>query len=177
MAKCVLNEPIILMLELKNNLKIGMLLTDVTLLWKFKEKEASSPEVTNETSNDNTLVECSSVKKTLLAPFETYKVRFRIVPKRADGVLSIMGLKYRIGATNSQLTSSNSSISIDEMNKAANDASQSMLLGKQLFAIKGSRLNNNPQNMRSVVYDVDNRLNLKIINTTVKMQVNNSRFQ
>ncbi len=120
----------------------------------------------------NDIVECSTVKKTLLAPFETYKVRFSIIPKRADGVLSILGLKYRIGvATSGQLVNSTSSISIDELNKVAAEASQTMLLGKQFFEIKGSRLNNNPQNMRSIVYDVDNRLNLKVINTTARMQV------
>ena len=50
MAKCVMNEPIVLMLELRNSLKIGMLLTDVTLLWKFRDNEGSSAEVTNEVS-------------------------------------------------------------------------------------------------------------------------------
>jgi len=153
MPKVVVNETVAVMFELRNNLKINLLLNDATLLWKYVD---SNGEVTNEVvSGEDTfgdIVECSTLNELNLAPSETYKIRFSLIPKRCGGQLSILGLSYRLS----------SSI------EASNNSS---LIGKQLFEIRGPRLNNNKSAMSSVVYDVDNRLNLKIMNKSAQLQV------
>ena len=159
MPKVVVDETVAVMFELRNNLKINLLLNDATLLWKFVD---TNGEVTNEVvSGEDTfgdIVECSTLNELNLAPFETYKIRFSLIPKRCGGQLSIMGLKYRLSP--SIETSSNNLT----------------LSGKQLFEIRGPRLNNNKSAMSSVVYDVDNRLNLKIMNKSAQLQVKYFRF-
>jgi hypothetical protein len=89
-----------------------------------------------------------------------------VKPKRPAGHLHILGIKYRFGLAD------------DDKSKAQQQRTQTppvmdYLAGKQLFEIRGGRLNNNQQNMRTVVYDIDNRLNLKIIQKTAQLQVIN----
>ena len=170
MPKIVVNETASIMFEMKNHLRINLLLTDITLLWKFVDQstttsvsdESPKPfEVSNEgssTINNQNIVECTTIKELTLASLETYKLRLSFNPLRSHGHLHILGLKYRMG-----LTSFPSDLN--------NSADFSTLYGKHVFELKGPRINNNTQAMRSVVYDTDNRLNFKIVNKTALMQI------
>lgn len=172
MPKVVVNESVSVMFEIKNHLRISLILTEITLLWKFIDQsttasisdESSKPfEVSNECKssdlNQQDIVECSTIKELTLSPHESYKLRLTFKPLRSHGHLHIMGLKYRLG-----LTSFSS-----EANNASTDFNT--LYGKHLFELRGPRLNNNTQAMRSVVYDTDNRLNFKIVNKTAQLQI------
>jgi len=156
----------------RNNLRISLILTDITLLWKFIDQstttstseESSKPfEITNEDKQENlnqqNVVECSTIKELILAPHESYKLRLNFKALRAHGHLHILGVKYRLGLTSFSSDSNNTSVDFNT------------LYGKHLFELRGTRLNNNPQAMRSVVYDTDNRLNFKIVNKTARLQI------
>lgn len=171
--KVYVNETLIVMFEMQNILKISTVVYEATLLWRFEAADGLivTNEVTNESSNE--VVECSMLSELTLTPFETYKIRFSALPKRSNGVLTVLGLKYRIGLP-SQLANSTNSLSVSVSSKAMNESTASdysTLIGKQLFEIKGKRLNNNQQNIRTIAYDVDNRLNFKIVEETARLQV------
>ena len=152
MPKLVVDETCVVMFEMRNVLR-SLPLFQVTLLWRFKDDETSD-EVDNEVESHGELVECSLIREVILAAGHEYKVRFSVRPRRSNGVLSIVGLKYRIG------------LPAEEGSEVSTN-----LLGKQMFEIKGSRLNNTQANMRNVVYDVDNRLNFKVVEHTASLQV------
>jgi len=153
MPKLVVDETCVVMFEMRNILRMSLPLFQVTLLWRFKDDETSG-EVDNEVESHGELVECSLIREVILAAGHEYKVRFSVRPRRSNGVLSIVGLKYRIGLPAEEGSEGSTS-----------------LLGKQMFEIKGSRLNNTQANMRNVVYDVDNRLNFKVVEHTASLQV------
>ncbi len=159
MPKVVAEEPVSVLVDLRNNLKTNLHLTNITMLWKCVDQTpGESAEVTNETEPSevdlSAFVECSVIDELKLVPGESSRVCLLLKPKKASTHLHILGIKYRFGL-------------VDEEKKLHSD----YLRGKQLFDIRGARLNNNQQNMRSVVYDTDNRLNLKIIPKMAQLQV------
>ena len=171
MPKVIVGETVAVMFEMKNHLKQNLILSDISILWRFIETtDPNKPEViniSNESENkDEALIksicDCSVIKELSMTPNETYKVRMTITPHRSHGHLHIIGLKYRIGL-----------LGLDESPSEAMNAKEtySNILGKYLFEIRGPRLNNTTQTMRSIAYDTDNRLNLKIISKTASMQV------
>lgn len=175
MPKAALNEPFAVMFEIRNHLRINLIISDVTLLWKFTSDDSTNEQFSNEVDKSlDHVAECSALKELNLTPHETYKLRLHIVPKKENGTLSILGIKYRLGLASfsANLTTSmmnmSTQLTSDDLT-SSNDLTS--LYGKQLFEIKGARLNNNPANMRSVVYDVDQRLNLKILNEMPLLQV------
>jgi len=153
MPKLVVDETCVVMFEMRNVLRINLPLFEITLLWKFKENETNE-ETGNEIEERSEFVECSLIKEITLSARQEYKVRFSVRPKKSMGVLSIVGLKYRIGL----VSEDNSEVSVS-------------LLGKQMFEIRGTRLNNTQASMRSVMYEMDNRLNFKVIEHTATVQV------
>jgi hypothetical protein len=218
MPKVVVDEPVVVMFELRNNLKVNLIIKDATLLWRFIDSQNNNETTSNDNLNINdeeslkNIIECSKLKELNLLPLETYKIRFSFVPRRSQGQLTVLGLKYRLGLS-SFSTTNTSSVSISTGSSTANQTASiattslmqmaygisnpvfennmdnisnskenslskstmadefTMLTGKQLFEIKGMRLNNNQQAMRTIVYDVDNRLNFKIMNKSPLLQV------
>lgn len=181
MPKVVVSEWVSLTFQIRNTQRISLALFELKPLWKFVEQQhtggeqTESIEVTNEheeTSKDD-LAECTSINELFMSPGETYRVRLKVRAKRTHGHLHILGIKYKL------CVSENPKLVV-AMNNGGGSQQQvldkEVIYGKQLFELKGPRLNNNTQNMRSVVYDVDNRLNLKIINKTPLMQVRVKRY-
>ena len=166
MPKVVIYEKVAVFVDLKNPLKATTLvLRDVTLLCKFVEQTATAAssaesskqvEYTNEINELELIdiVECSKLDEVKLIPNELKRIILLIKPLKA-GHLHILGIKYHFGIEDDQLKI----------------LSADFLDSKQLFEIRGARMNNNQQAMKSVVYDLDNRLNFKIIKKTALMQV------
>lgn len=179
MPKVVVDEWISITFDLRNSLRINMTLFDITLLWKFVEQhqhvgggvdenKAEMAEITNEqdslstnTSIIDEIAECSSISELTMAPTEAYRLRLKLKAKKSHGHLHILGIKYKFCLGDNVKIQMSDKMSLDK----------ELIVGKQLFELRGARLNNNQQTMRSIVYDVDNRLNLKIINKTPLMQV------
>ncbi len=186
MPKVVVNETLAIMFDMRNHLKINLIISDVTLLWKYESDDSTSIVETNELTNTNaeSIVECSTLRELNLAAYETYKLRLHLVPKRSKGTLTVLGIKYRLGLASFLNNSSVVSISnisslsnqltgtnISDSSNNSQETNPNTLFGKQLFELKGPRLNNNQTNMRSVVYDTDQRLNFKILNQMPLLQV------
>ena len=110
MPKLVVDETCVVMFEMRNVLR-SLPLFQVTLLWRFKDDETSD-EVDNEVESHGELVECSLIREVILAAGHEYKVRFSVRRRRSNGVLSIVGLKYRIGLPADWLAVSNTRLSV-----------------------------------------------------------------
>ena len=138
--------------EISKNLKISLILNDVKLIWKYidpsQQLEITTDNFKAENAYEN-LVECSQVKQIVLAAHETANLLLTIRPRKSTGNLSILGVIYGLSIDNQLLN----------------------INGKHLFDIKGARLNNTQQAMRSFIYDVDNRLNFNLINEMALMQI------
>ncbi len=169
MPKVVVDEKVTISFDLKNHLKINLSLKDIKLVWKFVDQTLTSNpemvpyEITNEFDNNreeaDQIAECSKIDECVLNSKESVNVNLKIKPKRSHGHLHILGISYNIGISNT----------FDNNNEQSSNIVN--LHGKQLFEIRGSRLNNTQQAMRSIVYDTDNRLNFKIVNKMALMQI------
>ena len=175
MPKVVVNEWVSVTFNLLNSLRVNMTLCDITLLWKFVEQQPQHShhqqsdsatvndnivEITNEHNHSlsKDIAECSIINELILAPSDSCRIRLKLKVKKPHGHLHILGIKYKFSLAE------NAKIQASLLEK-------DFIVGKQLFELRGPRLNNNQQSMRSVVYDVDNRLNLKIVNKTPLMNV------
>lgn len=188
MPKVVVDEWTSVAFNIRNTLRIGVTLLELTLLWKYVEQqhnsgsgdEAKPPEtieVSNEFEPNAEFAECSSIGEVAMSPGDVCRVRLKLRAKRPHGHFHVLGVKYKLClGENVKLAHLLERMSL---NSAASNVPQAftpnldkeLISGKQLFELRGPRLNNNQQNMKSIVYDVDNRLNLKIINKTSLMQV------
>lgn len=116
-------------------------------------------EITNEFEPNSDVVETNVINELTMSPSDIYRVRLRLRPKRAHGHLHVQGIKYKLCLGEN----------VKLVDRPTLD--KELICGKQLFELRGPRLNNTHQAMKSVIYDVDNRLNLKVINKTPLMQV------
>jgi hypothetical protein len=172
MPKVVVNESVEISFEMKNNFKTNLVLNDLTLLWKFVDQspnaanpnESMNVEITNESEPVQLdIAECSIINELVVKSKDSRLVSLFIKPLRSHGHLHILGVKYTLNPLTPLAT---------DVGNSGAQLNQQSLIGKQLFDIRGSRLNNTQQAMKSVVYEVDNRLNFKLINKTAFMQVN-----
>ncbi len=168
MPKVVVDEKVTISFEIKNHLKINLCLNDIKLVWKFVDQTLTSNpetvpyEITNEFDYNqeeaDQVAECSKIDECVINSKEVINIGLTIKPKRSHGHLHILGISYNLGIANT----------FDNNNE---QSSYINLHGKQLFEIRGARLNNTQQAMRSIVYDTDNRLNFKIVNKLALMQI------
>lgn len=183
MPKLVVNEWTSVTFQIRNTLRIPLALFNLKPMWKFVEQQhggsgGGSESTTNEpieVSNEfddkeqeNAVVECTSIGELLIWPGETYRVRLKVRAKRAHAHLHVLGIKYKLCVSEN---TKQAMLAATSTTTATTTIDKEIIQGKQVFELRGARLNNNTQNMRSIVYDVDNRLNFKIINKTPLMQV------
>ncbi|CAF0762410.1 unnamed protein product [Brachionus calyciflorus] len=173
MPNVVVDEFVEVVFQVKNNLKIDLIMRECVLLWKFIDqnpiKEEGSKinqylEISNELDDDlndrnriSNYAEATSIPEIKLSSNSVKEVSLLIKPKKDHGHLHILGIKYKFKPNN---------VSVQENTDRQHSFSKyfsNQIIGKQIFEIRGKRLNNNQQNMRSIVYETDNRLNLKII--------------
>jgi trafficking protein particle complex subunit 8 len=146
-TKVVVNELISISFEMTCPLKIPLRVSNCTLLWTFNN------DITNENEEKDdysSIVDCSTLNDFIFTPGDVFKISLTFIPRRANGNLSIIGLKYQLGLSSE---------------------SEGNIVGKQLFNLPPQRLNTTPQTMKSIVYQPDNRLNLKVVNPMPLLQV------
>ncbi|XP_039610360.1 trafficking protein particle complex subunit 8 isoform X1 [Polypterus senegalus] len=169
----VVEEPIIVEVIFKNPLKVPLLLTDLSLLWKFHQKNFNLSHsgkeyepISNE--KDAHLKELqgtfkSEVMGTEVIPEfymnseETKVARLKLYPHQT-GDLHILGVVYNLGT----VTSVNS---IDGMDPSSGVKMEASLVsngmsvrGHQDLEIQGPRLNNTKEEKTSVKHGPDRRL-------------------
>jgi hypothetical protein len=140
---CVVGEPILVEVSLFNSLFIPLNVTYVRLTASFEPKQPhqATTDSTNHSELDGPLLGATTRYfkadpiAMVLNPRERKQVRLSIIAL-AEGELNIEGIRWQI---------------------------EGLVEGVKKFQLKGRRLNDTKQHRTSVVYEEDNRLNLKII--------------
>ncbi|XP_057208656.1 trafficking protein particle complex subunit 8 isoform X5 [Triplophysa rosa] len=156
----VVEEPIIVEVVFRNPLKVPLVLSALSLLWKFTLKDFSGPQggtigetITNEkeaaSSKDNAalndIMDTQVIPEFTVSPEETKVARLKLLPRKT-GELHVLGVVYNLDTT-------------DVGSSEDSPASELMCVrGQQNLEIQGPRLNMTKEEKTSVSYGPDRRL-------------------
>ncbi|XP_078543490.1 trafficking protein particle complex subunit 8 isoform X1 [Lissotriton helveticus] len=165
----VVQEPITVEVAFRNPLKVSLLLTDLSLLWKFQPKDFSrqhNGEPREPISNEkdsfpkdidvNDIIGMEVTKEFLINSEETKLARLKLFPHQT-GELHILGVVYNLGTLQSIAT-------VDGVGPAnslqtGKFMSNGMSVrGRQDLEIQGPRLNSTKEEKTSIQYGADRRL-------------------
>uniref|UniRef100_A0A8C7SVZ6 Trafficking protein particle complex 8 n=1 Tax=Oncorhynchus mykiss TaxID=8022 RepID=A0A8C7SVZ6_ONCMY len=164
----VVEEPIIVEVAFRNPLKVPLVLSDLSLLWKFTLKDFSRPQpqdvmvgdavtITNEkeaiaprTVQKHGIITTEVIPEFFMSPEETRVARLKLLP-RQTGQLTILGLVYNLASTPSTGDSTINSNSFSQNQGPS-------VRGRQDLEIQGPRLNQTKEEKTSVSHGPDRRL-------------------
>uniref|UniRef100_A0A8C0IQM3 Trafficking protein particle complex subunit 8 n=1 Tax=Chelonoidis abingdonii TaxID=106734 RepID=A0A8C0IQM3_CHEAB len=148
----VVEEPVTVEVAFRNPLKIPLLLTDLSLLWKFQPKDFSAKHngATKELVMDFFLV--ATTTKFNISP----QARLKLFPHQT-GELHILGVVYNLGTIQGtvMIDGIDPSIGLQAGKFVYNGMS---VRGRQDLEIQGPRLNNTKEEKTSIKYGPDRRL-------------------
>uniref|UniRef100_A0A5F9DFB3 Trafficking protein particle complex subunit 8 n=1 Tax=Oryctolagus cuniculus TaxID=9986 RepID=A0A5F9DFB3_RABIT len=154
----VVEEPITVEVAFRNPLKVPLLLTDLSLLWKFhpenfpgKDKEEVKELVTSEPKMIGTEV----ISEFLINCEESKVARLKLFPHHI-GELHILGIVYNLGTIQGSLTVDGIG-ALPGCHTGKHSLSMSVR-GRQDLEIQGPRLNNTKEEKTSIKYGPDRRL-------------------
>ncbi|KAJ8276838.1 hypothetical protein GJAV_G00068480 [Gymnothorax javanicus] len=156
--RAVVEEPVIVEVAFRNPLKISLLLTDLSLLWKFTPKNFSRPSgseagetVTNEKEAytqkaplKNDFISTEVISEFVMSSEETKMARLKLLPHQT-GELHILGVVYNLGTTPSAV-------------EGLPGGDALTVRGRQDLEIQGPRLNATKEEKTSVRHGPDRRL-------------------
>ncbi|XP_076991817.1 trafficking protein particle complex subunit 8 isoform X4 [Tamandua tetradactyla] len=154
----VVEEPITVEVAFRNPLKVPLLLTDLSLLWKFqpkhfigKDNEESKELVTGEPEMIGTEV----ISEFLINSEESKVARLKLFPHHV-GELHILGVVYNLGTIQGSVT-------VDGIGglpgcHTGKHSLNMSVRGRQDLEIQGPRLNNTKEEKTSIKYGPDRRL-------------------
>ncbi|XP_054880101.1 trafficking protein particle complex subunit 8 isoform X2 [Poeciliopsis prolifica] len=159
----VIEEPIIVEVTFRNPLKVSLLLSNLSLLWRFSTgtpfggKESTSDQITDEmNTNEDTsagkneeIVTTEIIKEFYLGSEETKTARLKLLPHKT-GQLNIVGVIYNL--TSSLFGEASSD------NEGQQTLDSMMIHGRQDLKIQGPRLNLTKEDKMQVRYGTDRRL-------------------
>ncbi|XP_043921778.1 trafficking protein particle complex subunit 8 [Protopterus annectens] len=166
----VVEEPITVEVIFKNPLKVPLLLTDLSLLWKFmpldyrdfpnEEKELISNEKDSHAKVPfgNEITGTEVIPEFVINGEEIKPARLKLFPHQT-GELHILGVVYNLGTTTANISNA-----IDGTDPTAGTQAGKFMnnflsvRGKQDLEIQGPRLNNTKEEKTSVRYGPDHRL-------------------
>uniref|UniRef100_A0A8C8IUC7 Trafficking protein particle complex 8 n=1 Tax=Oncorhynchus tshawytscha TaxID=74940 RepID=A0A8C8IUC7_ONCTS len=131
----VVEEPIIVEVVFRNPLKVPLVLSDLSLLWKFTLKDFNRPQ--EDSVGDAVPI---SNEKEASVP----RARLKLLPHQT-GQLNILGLVYNLASTSST-------------GDTINTAEGTSVRGRQDLEIQGPRLNQTKEEKTSVSHGPDRRL-------------------
>ncbi|XP_077208643.1 trafficking protein particle complex subunit 8 isoform X6 [Paroedura picta] len=155
----VVEEPITVEVAFRNPLKVPLLLTDLSLLWKFQPKDFSL----NSNGETKELITCGKdvigaevISEFLINSEETKMARLKLFPHQT-GELHILGVVYNLGTIQGTtvLDGMDSSVGLQAGKYIPNGTS---VRGRQDLEIQGPRLNNTKEEKTSIKYGPDRRL-------------------
>ncbi|XP_061453869.1 trafficking protein particle complex subunit 8 isoform X7 [Rhineura floridana] len=155
----VVEEPITVEVAFRNPLKVPLLLTDLSLLWKFQPKDYNSKN-NGETKEVETcgkdMIGAEAISEFLMNSEETKMARLKLFPHQT-GELHILGVVYNLGTiqSTSVLDGVDSSVGLQTGKYITNGMS---VRGQQDLEIQGPRLNNTKEEKTSIKYGPDRRL-------------------
>ncbi|XP_043984891.1 trafficking protein particle complex subunit 8 [Gambusia affinis] len=159
----VIEEPIIVEVTFRNPLKVSLLLSNLSLLWRFSTgtplggKESTSEQIAEEmiTNEDSSagekeeIVTTEIIKEFYLGSEETKTARLKLLPHRT-GQLNIVGVIYNLTSSHFGEASSNT--------EGQQMLDTTIIRGRQDLKIQGPRLNLTKEDKMQVRYDMDRRL-------------------
>uniref|UniRef100_A0A8C0KGF1 Trafficking protein particle complex subunit 8 n=1 Tax=Canis lupus dingo TaxID=286419 RepID=A0A8C0KGF1_CANLU len=145
----VVEEPITVEVAFRNPLKVPLLLTDLSLLWKFQSKDSSGKdnEEVKELVSEPEMIGTEVISEFLINGEESKVARLKLFPHHM-GELHILGVVYNLGTIQGYMT-------VDGIGKHSLSMS---VRGRQDLEIQGPRLNNTKEEKTSIKYGPDRRL-------------------
>ncbi|KAG5849876.1 hypothetical protein ANANG_G00076340 [Anguilla anguilla] len=152
----VVEEPVIVEVVFRNPLKVPLILTDLSLLWKFSPKDfsrAQGEEAGESVSNEkeardleaplkNDFISTEVISEFFMSLEETKVARLKLLPHQT-GELHILGVVYNLGTAAS----------------AGEGVGEGLTVrGRQDLEIQGPRLNGTKEEKTSVQHGPDRRL-------------------
>ncbi|KAJ7427528.1 trafficking protein particle complex 8 [Willisornis vidua] len=155
----VIEEPITVEVSFRNPLKVPLLLSDLSLLWKFQPKDFNAKhdgETKKQGTCDEDMVGTEAIAEFLINSEETKVARLKLFPHQT-GELHILGVVYNLGTVQGAVTLDgiDASIGLQTGKLVSNGLS---VRGRQDLEIQGPRLNNTKEEKTSIKYGPDRRL-------------------
>uniref|UniRef100_K7FBI8 Trafficking protein particle complex subunit 8 n=1 Tax=Pelodiscus sinensis TaxID=13735 RepID=K7FBI8_PELSI len=152
-------EPVTVEVAFRNPLKVPLLLTDLSLLWKFQPKDFSAKhngETKELVTCGNDMIGAEVIAEFLINSEETKMARLKLFPHQT-GELHILGVVYNLGTSQGtmMLDGIDPSIGLQAGKFVCNGMS---VRGRQDLEIQGPRLNNTKEEKTSITYGPDRRL-------------------
>uniref|UniRef100_A0A8C7HEP0 Trafficking protein particle complex subunit 8 n=1 Tax=Oncorhynchus kisutch TaxID=8019 RepID=A0A8C7HEP0_ONCKI len=161
----VVEEPIIVEVVFRNPLKVPLVLSDLSLLWKFTLKDFNRPQTQEDSVGDavpisnekeasvprvrkDDVIATEVISEFYLSPEETKLARLKLLPHQT-GQLNILGLVYNLASTSS---------TGDTTINSPSAAEGTSVRGRQDLEIQGPRLNQTKEEKTSVSHGPDRRL-------------------
>ncbi|XP_063572945.1 trafficking protein particle complex subunit 8 isoform X4 [Pongo abelii] len=154
----VVAEPITVEVAFRNPLKVPLLLTDLSLLWKFHPKDFSgkdNEEVKQLITSEPEMIGTEVISEFLINGEESKVARLKLFPHHI-GELHILGVVYNLGTIQGSMTVDGIGV-LPGCHTGKYSLSMSVR-GKQDLEIQGPRLNNTKEEKTSVKYGPDRRL-------------------
>ncbi|XP_021562317.1 trafficking protein particle complex subunit 8 isoform X4 [Carlito syrichta] len=152
----VVEEPITVEVAFRNPLKVPLLLTDLSLLWKFQPKDFSgkdNEEVKQLVTGEPEMIGAEVISEFLINSEELKVARLKLFPHHV-GELHILGVVYNLGTVQGQVDGIGA---LPGCHTGKYSLSLSVR-GKQDLEIQGPRLNNTKEEKTSIKYGPDRRL-------------------
>ncbi|XP_054981864.1 trafficking protein particle complex subunit 8 isoform X1 [Sorex araneus] len=154
----VVEEPITVEVAFRNPLKVPLLLTELSLLWKFHPKDFSGKgheEVKELVMNEPKMIGSEVISEFLINSEESKVARLKLFPHHI-GELHILGVVYNLGTIQGSMT-------VDGVGglpggHTGKHALSMSVRGRQDLEIQGPRLNNTKEEKTSIKYGPDRRL-------------------
>ncbi|XP_060029646.1 trafficking protein particle complex subunit 8 isoform X2 [Erinaceus europaeus] len=152
----VVEEPITVEVAFRNPLKVPLLLTDLSLLWKFQPKDISGMdnEVKELVTCEAEMIGTEVISEFLINSEETKVARLKLFPHHI-GELHILGVVYNLGTIQGSMTDGVGAVPGCHTGKHSVGMS---VRGRQDLEIQGPRLNNTKEEKTSIKYGPDRRL-------------------
>ncbi|KAM6458286.1 trafficking protein particle complex subunit 8 isoform 2-T2 [Liasis olivaceus] len=155
----VVEEPITVEVAFRNPLKVPLVLSDLSLLWKFQPKDFNMKN-NGETKEFETcgkdMIGAEVISEFLINSEETKMARLKLFPHQT-GELHILGVVYNLGTMQGTTVLDGLDSSIGLLREKYNSNEMSVR-GRQDLEIQGPRLNNTKEEKTSIKYGPDRRL-------------------
>ncbi|ERE83769.1 trafficking protein particle complex subunit 8-like protein [Cricetulus griseus] len=153
----VVEEPITVEVAFRNPLKVPLLLSDLSLLWKFQPKDVNGKdiEVREQVTGEPEMIGTEVISEFLINSEESKVARLKLFPHHI-GELHILGVVYNLGTIQGSVTVDGIG-ALPGCHTGKHSLSMSVR-GRQDLEIQGPRLNNTKEEKTSVKYGPDRRL-------------------
>ncbi|XP_068955963.1 trafficking protein particle complex subunit 8 isoform X2 [Petaurus breviceps papuanus] len=168
----VVEEPITVEVAFRNPLKVPLLLTELSLLWKFQPKGSNSKdngETKELVTYGHEMIGTEVISEFLINNEETKVARLKLFPHHV-GELHILGVVYNLGTIQS-------SVGLDGIGSfpgchtGKHPSNIMSVRGRQDLEIQGPRLNNTKEEKTSIKYGPDRRLDPIIVEEMPLLEV------